>query len=213
MKGIKNKTIGVFQHHTNATKRTTPCGLRYSCIILVGPCSRLKCAKLFFFLLFVGLLVCLLVAVFCHGLVVFVVLGAKMGVVVCLVDVFLVVLGAVWNVVASWFLRTTRVFHKLPRRSMVIHWWNTCKSRYWTHRIQRQQQRWYGTTTNSCSFVFILRSGRHSVVWVTQKIHYNSPTKMLFLKTRNQNRQQTQQTKRPQTTSSTPPLARSIHSL
>ena len=97
MKGIKttNKTIGVFQHHTNATKRTTPCGLRYSCIILVGPCSRLKCAKLFFFLLFVGLLVCLLVAVFCHGLVVFVVLGAKMGVVVCLVDVFLVVLGAV----------------------------------------------------------------------------------------------------------------------
>ena len=45
----------------------------------------------FFFLLFVGLLVCLLVAVFCHGLVVFVVLGAKMGVVVCLVGVFLVV--------------------------------------------------------------------------------------------------------------------------
>ena len=38
------------------------------------------------------------------------------------------------------------------------------------------------------------------------------PTKMLFLKTRNQNRQQTQQTKRPQTTSSTPPLARSTHS-
>ena len=93
MKGIKNKTIGVFQHHTNATKRTTPCGLRYSCIILVGPCSRLKCAKLFFFLLFVGLLVCLLVAVFCHGLVVFVVLGAKMGVVSCLVGVFLVVLA------------------------------------------------------------------------------------------------------------------------
>ena len=49
----------------------------------------------FFFLLFVGLLVCLLVSVFCHGLVVFVVLGAKMGVVVCLVGVFLVVSGAV----------------------------------------------------------------------------------------------------------------------
>ena len=49
--------------------------------------------KALFFLLFVGLLVCLLVAVFCHGLVVFVVLGAKMGVVVCLVGVFLVVLA------------------------------------------------------------------------------------------------------------------------
>ena len=47
--------------------------------------------KALFFLLFVGLLVCLLVAVFCHGLVVFVVLGATMGVVVCLVGVFLVV--------------------------------------------------------------------------------------------------------------------------
>ena len=67
-------------------QRRAACGTPV--LFLLDRALGLNVQSSFFFLLFVGLLVCLLVAVFCHGLVVFVVLGATMGVVVCLVGVF-----------------------------------------------------------------------------------------------------------------------------
>ena len=170
MKGIKNKTIGVFQHHTNATKRTTPCGLRYSCIILVGPCSRLKCAKLFFFFFSSGCLFASWSLSFVMDWLFLWCWTQRWVLWFALLVVFGSV-GAVWNVVAySWFLRTTRV-NFICCTKIDCDPGETIVNQDIEHRIQRQQ-RWYGTTTNSCSFVFILRSGRHSVVWVTQKIHY-----------------------------------------